>query len=263
MIKKIIQIADVHIRTFKRHEEYNEQFEKFYLMAEEEKPDRIVIVGDLVHQKIQMSPELVAMVMKFLTRCSEIAKTVVLIGNHDFLTNNMERLDALSPVIDAMKNPNISYFKRSECVEDENVIWVPISLMDENKIPDCFNPKNKLKEKTYIGLFHSPLTGVKTELGFAFGDVYSLDNFMGLDWVLCGDIHKRQVIKETDPTIIMVGSMIQQNFGETLSSHGYCTIDLEKNEYKFVDIPSDYGFYQMKITNVDDDKDFGEQLLNE
>lgn len=263
MIKKIIQLADIHIRTFKRHDEYNEQFEKFYLMAEAEKPDRIVIVGDLVHQKIQMSPELVAMVMRFLTRCAQIAKTIVLIGNHDFLTNNMERLDALSPVIDAMNNPNIVYFKHSECVEDDNVIWVPISLMDDNKIPECFNPKMKMPDKTHIGLYHSPLSGSKTDLGFAFGDVYSLDNFMGLDWVLCGDIHKRQVIQEHDPIIIMVGSMIQQNFGESLSSHGYCSIDLEENKYTFVDIPTEYGYYQMKITDITNDKDFGEQLLNE
>jgi DNA repair exonuclease SbcCD nuclease subunit len=262
MIKKIIQIADIHIRTFKRHDEYNEQFEKFYEMMEVEKPDRIVIAGDLVHQKIQMSPELVFMIEQILNRCSKIAKTIILIGNHDFLTNNMERLDALSPVIDAMNNPNILYFKHSDCVEDDNVVWVPISLMDDNKVPECFDPKNKKKNKTYIGLFHSPLTGIQTDLGFSFGDVYSLDNFMGLDWVLCGDIHRQQVIKENDPIILMVGSMIQQNFGESLSSHGYCSIDLEDKTYKFVDIPNDYGYYQFKLKSIEDIETGTEELLN-
>ena len=263
MIKKIIQIADIHIRTFKRHDEYLEQFKKFYALAKEEKPDRIVIVGDVVHQKIQMSPELVSMIMDFLIKCSEIAKTVVLIGNHDFLTNNMERLDALSPVIEAMNNPNIMYFKHSECIEDDNVIWVPISLMDDNKVPETFNPKKKVKGKTYIGLYHSPLSGIKTDLGFSFGDVYSLDNFVGLDWVLAGDIHKRQVIQESDPTIIMVGSMIQQNFGETIKAHGYCSIDLENKTYNFVDIPNDYGFYQFKLKTLEDIEAGTEEMLNE
>ena len=263
MIKKILQIADIHIRNFKRHEEYNEQFEKFYELARTEKPDRIVIVGDIAHQKIQMSPELVLMVRQFLFKCSEIAKTIVLIGNHDFLTNNMERLDALTPIIDAMNNPNIMYFTRSCVVEDENIVWVPITLMDDNKIPDTFDPKNKIKDKTYIGLFHSPLIGVETELGFKFTDVYALDNFIGLDWVLCGDIHKRQIIKESDPTIIMVGSMIQQNFGETLSNHGYCSIDIENKEYNFVDIPNDYGFYQFKIKSIEDMEIGSEEIVNE
>lgn len=262
MIEKIVQIADVHIRTFKRHDEYGEQFEKFFELLNKDKPDRIVIVGDIVHQKIQMSPELVDVVTHFLNKCAEIAKTIILIGNHDFLTNNMERLDALSPVIDAMKNPNIFYYNKSGCHEDENVVWVPISLMDENRVPECFNPKKKSKGKTYIGLFHSPLPGVTTDLGFAFGDVYSLDNFFGLDWVLCGDIHKRQVIKEKDPTIIMVGSTIQQNFGETVSKHGYCLIDLKKHKYDFVDIPNDYGFYQFKIMDVEDTEKDLEVLTN-
>ena len=30
MIKKIIHIADLHFRTYKRHQEYREQSEKFF-----------------------------------------------------------------------------------------------------------------------------------------------------------------------------------------------------------------------------------------
>lgn len=263
MIKKILHLADIHIRTFKRHDEYQEQFEKFYDLAEQEKPDRIVIAGDLVHQKIQLSPEAVNMVYTFLTRCSEIAKTIVLIGNHDFLVGNKDRMDSITPIITAMKNPNIVYFDRSICYEDENVVWVPVSLKDDNKFPECFDPKKKLKDKTYIGLFHSPLTGIKTDLGFTFGDVYSLDNFNGLDWVLCGDIHKRQVIKEESPIIIMVGSMIQQNFGEVITAHGYCSINLDDKTYNFIDIPNDYGYYQFKIKSIDELESGTEELLNE
>jgi exonuclease SbcD len=262
MIKKIIAISDLHIRTFKRHEEYKEQFEKFYKAAEEEKPDRIVVSGDLVHQKIQMSPELIDMVRDFLTRCSEIAKTVVLIGNHDFLTNNKERLDALSPIITTMNNDNIIYFNRSCCYEDENVVWVPISLMDDNKVPEEFNPKKKKKDKTYIGLFHSPLSGADTDLGFKFENSYDLSNFDGLNILVSGDIHRRQVIQEKDPLIIMVGSALQQNFGETVSNHGYCIIDIETLEHKFVDLPSDYGFYTFKISSIDDIENDKEELIN-
>ena len=262
MIKKILHLSDVHIRTFKRHEEYREQFEKFYAMAEEEQPDRIVITGDLVHQKIQMSPELISMVFGFLTRCSKIAKTIVLIGNHDFLTNNKERLDALSPIISTMDNDNIIYFNRSCCYEDENVVWVPISLMDDNKVPEEFDPENKEKGKTYIGLFHSPLNGADTELGFKFDNSYDLNNFNGLNIVLAGDIHRRQVIQEKDPLIIMVGSFSQQNFGESISAHGYCSLDIETLDYKFVDIPSDYGFYTFKITSIEDIEEGKEELAN-
>jgi len=262
MIKKIVCISDIHLRTFKRHDEYVEQFDKFYKLMDTEKPDRIVICGDLVHQKIQMSPELIDVLRQFLQRCSEIAKTIILIGNHDFLTNNKERLDALTPIIEAMNNPNLVYFKNSGCYEDENVVWVPITLMDDNKVPECFNPKKKIKGKTYIGLFHSPLTGVETDLGFSFGDVYPLENFAGLEICICGDIHRYQIIQKSDPLIFFCGSFLQQNYGESLSHHGYVRLDIETKKHELIEIPNDYGYYQFKISDVDNDKDMGEELLN-
>ncbi len=262
MIKKICCIADIHLRTFKRHDEYVEQFEKFYVMAESEKPDRICILGDVVHQKIQMSPELIDMVRQFLQRCSEIAKTIILIGNHDFLTNNKERLDALTPIVEAMNNPNIVYFKNSGCHEDDNVVWVPISLMDDNKVPECFNPKKKIKGKTYIGLFHSPLTGAETDLGFSFGNVYPLENFAGLDCVIVGDLHSYQIIQKTDPLIFFCGSFLQQNYGESVSNHGYVRLDIETSEHELISLPNDYGYYQFKLKSIDDIETDGEILLN-
>jgi metallophosphoesterase superfamily enzyme len=62
-------------------------------------PDRIVFTGDLVHSKNQMTPELIEFVAWVLSECSKIAKTIVIIGNHDFLENNMSRLDALTQII--------------------------------------------------------------------------------------------------------------------------------------------------------------------
>ena len=70
-------------------------------------PDRIVFTGDLVHSKNQMTPELIEMVSWILKECSYIAKTIIIPGNHDFLVNNTDRLDALSPIIDSLNNKNI------------------------------------------------------------------------------------------------------------------------------------------------------------
>ena len=123
MIQSVIHTSDIHIRLFKRHEEYMEQFEKFFKECEKEQPDRITVVGDLVHSKNQMTPELIHMVTTFLTRCSKIAKTVVTLGNHDFLANNQDRLDALTPLISTMDNSNILFLKHTGCYVDENVVW--------------------------------------------------------------------------------------------------------------------------------------------
>ena len=42
-------------------------------------------------------------------------------------------------------------------------------------------------------MFHVPIEGSTTDIGFKFDDGFSLDRFDGLDVVLAGDIHKRQV----------------------------------------------------------------------
>jgi hypothetical protein len=137
-----------------------------------------------------MTPELIDFVAWFLTECSKITKTILIIGNHDFLENNLSRLDALSPIIDSLNDPNIVYYKDRGVYEDENILWVVYSLTCHNIPPEI--PTTDLKK---IGLFHGPINGLKTDLGYSFGEEsFDSKNFDGLEIVLCGDIHKRQTI---------------------------------------------------------------------
>ena len=61
MIKKVIHTADIHIRNIKRHEEYKIQLEKFINECSNISSSydfdevRIVLAGDIFHQKIQTS----------------------------------------------------------------------------------------------------------------------------------------------------------------------------------------------------------------
>jgi DNA repair exonuclease SbcCD nuclease subunit len=169
------------------------------------KPDRIVFTGDLVHSKNQMTPELVEFIAWVLTECSSISKTILIIGNHDFLENNNERLDALTPVINSLNNDNIVYFKDRGVFSDENINWCVYSLMDHNIPPDI--PQNG---KVNIGLFHGAINGLKTDLGYSFGeDSYDINKFNGNEIVLCGDIHKRQILY-TDSIIEVDESKVEE-----------------------------------------------------
>ena len=89
MIKTLVHFSDLHIRLFKDHELYSEILTNMFDEFKKINPDRIVFTGDLVHSKNQMTPELIEFVAWVLTECSKIAKTIVIIGNHDFLENNM------------------------------------------------------------------------------------------------------------------------------------------------------------------------------
>jgi DNA repair exonuclease SbcCD nuclease subunit len=190
MIKKLIHFSDLHIRLFKDHELYKSIISVALEQWKEIAPDRIVFTGDLVHSKNQMTPELIEFVAWVLTECSKIAKTVVIIGNHDYLENNDSRLDALTPVIDSLKNDKIVYLKNRGVYEDENINWCVYSLVQHNIPPEI--PQNG---KINIGLFHGPINGLKTDLGYSFGEEsFDSSKFNGLEITLCGDIHKRQII---------------------------------------------------------------------
>lgn len=261
MIKKIIHTADLHIRLFLRHEEYMEQFEKFLEKCREEGPDRIVIVGDLVHSKNQMTPELIYMVTWFLGECCKIAVTVLTLGNHDFLANNLDRMDALTPVISTMNNPRLMFLKHTGCYEDENVVWCVYGHMEGSQRPEIEEARERYgNDKTYIGLYHDPLVGLKTNIGFEFEDEQDISIFDGCDVVMCGDIHMYQVMDYHGTPIVMPSSMIQQDHGESVTGHGYVIWDVETREHKQVDLPSDYGFYTFKINSIEDIEEGIEKL---
>ena len=62
--------------------------------------------------------------------------------------------------------------------------------------------------------------------------------------------------------VIQVGSTIQQNYGESITKHGYGVFDLEDNNYTFVDLTNPKPFLTFKINSYDDLQTGSEKLLN-
>jgi len=259
MIEKIIHFSDLHIKLYKDHQQYQEILSDCFKEWADLKPDRIVFTGDLVHSKNQMTPELINMVTWVLSQCSVICPTIILIGNHDFLENNLDRVDAISPIINTMDNPDIMYFKSPGVEEDENINWIVYSLMDHNKRPD-FKPD---PDKVNIGLFHGPIQGLVTDMGFAFDDGYNTNEFRGCDLVLAGDIHKHQVLDiPNGKKAYMVGSLIQQNFGENVRKHGYGIYNIKEDDYKFIEVSNSSPYLNFKIKDITDIENGKEKITN-
>lgn len=258
MINKIVHFSDLHIRLFKDHDLYKSILIDALNQWKNIAPDRIVFTGDLVHSKNQMTPELIEFVAWVLTECSKISKTIVIIGNHDFLENNMSRLDALTPIIESLQNENVVYLKNRGVYKDQNINWCVYSLMDHNIPPDI--EKNG---KVNIGLFHGPVQGLTTDIGYKFDEGFDINKFAGCDLVLCGDIHKRQTFTiPGNKKAYMIGSTVQQNFGETVRKHGYGIYTVDKDEYEYVDLINPKPFLSFKIESIDDLVDGKERLLN-
>ena len=247
-LKRIYHIADIHIRNIKRHKEFREVF---YSMFEEiqkrgTEDSIIYLAGDIAHAKLEMSPELVSEISWLFTECNKLCPTIVIAGNHDCNMNNSDRLDVLTPIVDALKLPNLTYLKDTQVYGIGDVDFAVFSIFD-NK--DNWPKANTLFGNKKIALFHGPVDNSTTDVGYVVSSRhFTTEIFDGYHLALLGDIHKRQeMISPSGCKVVYAGSLVQQNFGETLDKHGFLVWDLDTMTYEEVDIQNDYGYYTLDV----------------
>ena len=241
---KILHIADIHWRGLSRHQEYVLAFKDMFRQAKELKPDIIYVGGDIVHSKTQgISPELIENLCWWFNGMAEIAPTHVILGNHDGLILNKDRQDAITPIIEAIDNPNIFLYKDSGTYEfAPGYEWCVLSCFDEANFHRAIPSKDKIS----IALYHGAVRGSLTDVDWQLAGESDLDLFKSYDFSLLGDIHKRQFLNKQG-TVAYSGSTIQQNFGED-SEKGFLLWDIRsaddfsvefyevKNQYHFVTV---------------------------
>jgi DNA repair exonuclease SbcCD nuclease subunit len=250
--KNVFHIADIHLRLTKRHDEYNQVFERLYKAIEKTPAETVVtVLGDVLHSKSDLSPECVKITSEFLQNLADRRPTILISGNHDATLANKNRLDSLSPIVDAINHKNLFYLKDSGLYILGDILFNHYSVFDEPdkyiKVKDI--PKIYLNETRYkIALFHGPVNNAITDVGYKVASrTITNEIFDGHDIVLLGDIHRHQVLSQSDPIIVYCGSLIQQNHGEDLKGHGFVFWDLKTKVFKHFEIPNDYGFYTAEI----------------
>jgi len=226
---KILHTGDIHIRGLSRHEEYKESFEKMNVMAREIKPDIIYVGGDIVHSKTQgISPELIDLVQWWFTSLAEIAPTHIILGNHDGLIKNKDRQDAITPIVNALNNPNIYLYKKTgnypiAGYEDEYV-WNNFSCFDEENWDQIEYEDGKIN----IALFHGAVRGAKTDTDWTIEGEVNVDFFDRFDFALLADIHQRQIVDDYG-RVRYCGSWTQQNYGESIDK-GFLVWDIKSKD---------------------------------
>lgn len=273
MIKKIIHCSDIHIRNYQRLEEYAEQLTHFVNVCHEIAKDydreevRIVISGDILHSKNDISSELITFTSAFLRQLEAICDVIVIAGNHDLIVNNATRKDAISAIFETANFDHCHLLDmaleyQSGCVVDDNITWCVYSIFNDFLRPDIEqaiidNPENK-----FIGLFHGMIVGAKLQNHQIAENGLDTDIFKGCHCVMAGDIHKRQTIKRNGVKLVYPGSMIQQTFGESINNHGFVLWDVETMTHEFIDLESQYGLYDIELHSIDDLETNNEKLLN-
>jgi DNA repair exonuclease SbcCD nuclease subunit len=186
MAIKIAHLSDIHIRNLKYHDVYREVFNNLYVELETQDVDYIVVTGDVAHTKTQISPEYVAMASDFFDKLSNIAKTIVIPGNHDGNLKNPSRLDAITPIVNNLNKNDIYFSRDSDVITFEDVDFYHLSVFDTENWPQIID-----NSKINIALFHGAVSGIKTDMGheITHGDA-ELSDFEHFDYGLFGDIHK-------------------------------------------------------------------------
>jgi hypothetical protein len=205
-------MADVHWRGLTRHEEYRESFKDAFKKMRDIAPNAIFVVGDIVHSKTQgIAPELISNLTWWFRELDSIATTYISLGNHDGLITNLDREDAISPIINALNLKRTTLIKGSKKIElDENIEISNFCPFDSEGWSSVFPSPSKIN----IALFHGPVSGCSSDDDWEIDSDVDINFFNNYDFVFLGDIHKRQSL-DLDGRIVYCGSTIQQNYGET------------------------------------------------
>ena len=271
-VKYLYHLSDIHIRNDeeKYYAVYFEMFGKLYdklklLIGENKNESLIIITGDVLHAKLTYTPCSVTLLYNFFSELVKITSVILIAGNHDCNLSNINSMDSLTPFVGIInhffesnkKNNNrLYYLKESGFYQYHNLVFGVSSLLDghfvkEKTLNKSFFNDIKQTNKYKIALYHGSIYGSVTNKGYkCTHETINNSHFDGYNYVLLGDIHKFQFMNK-EKTIGYAGSLIQQNFAESVKEHGILKWDLSKGTSKFYEIPNDYGYC---VVNIDKGK---------
>ena len=251
---EIIHISDVHIPIDlhkDRSDEYNIVFNRIYDYIKQRLSINptgigIIITGDLLHTKLNIPTETYITARLFLEILSKLAHTILIIGNHDFTENNLERIDSITAICHGL---NIHCLKYTGLYRFGNILFSFSSLFDKK-----FIKRSDIKDNMGLvvyKLYHGTIIGSKNFNNTIYSNnntnYHTLNDFNGYDAVLLGHIHKYQSFNNGH--IAYAGSTIQQHIGESIDFHGFLIWNVHTHTHTFVHIDNDYVFIDVHIND--------------
>lgn len=235
---------------------FNTMFDLWNSNPEKHKPDLIVCTGDIFHTKTQgITPEVINEITWMFKSLLKFAPVISILGNHDANLKNLNRVSVIEAIHNSIDNPNFYLFRNSlsfpleisttnKFDRSERHSLDASSLKEFEKLSKplvhkllfhVFSPfdldgwKSIAANPEYhynIALYHGPIQGClyDNEEPAREHSELSIKDFSPFDLTMLGDIHKQQFLHSVElssgdplPNIGYPGSLIQQNFGETLN----------------------------------------------
>ncbi|MBM3413181.1 MAG: hypothetical protein FJY19_07365 [Bacteroidetes bacterium] len=254
-IKYVRHLADIHIhKSIDRKTEYEGVFKNLEKTFNDETINSsnsvIVVCGDIVHDKLELSDISNELLGDFFTKLCKEATTIVILGNHD-VSRMIDDRNALFGFFNFMekKHNNLFLLTESGLYEYHNIIFGH-TRFSENVVQPCNIDTDKIKIALYHGTIHNSINenGYKNQNDKKMEKTYlCVNDFKDYDFVMLGDIHKRQFFGK-EKNIAYSGSLIQQDITESLDK-GYILWNLKNGKGEFRAVNNDYGKLKIKIDN--------------
>lgn len=266
-LSHIFHLSDLHIRngdnTFSRYEEYSRVFKETIVSLNANIADLklsfndfiIVITGDIFHNKNVIGNYGLFIYREFIQSLSKIGRLYIISGNHDYDQSDPNKPSLVYSSTFDIPNVFVLNTSTSFVIDD-----VGFSFVSIDKTLDKYRNSGRIQDlpafpiitepvKYKVALFHGSFASAKLYNGKSIEETfnpYPLEWVKEFDYVLLGDIHKRQVFPYKKKTICgYSGSLIQQNFGEDIINHGYLIWNLgnrEAGEATEINVYNDIGY---------------------
>jgi DNA repair exonuclease SbcCD ATPase subunit len=246
MITQIFHLADTHIRkgnvVDSRYDEYDNVFSNFVTDVKLlYKKDQCICVlcGDVFHHKLQISSHGIYLFYKLIHSIADMMPLIIIQGNHDLIQeNDDENNDLIKALLDNHEHPNIHYKDMTGSFDIDNIHFGIVSIRDmltdmagSGLVDDLPSfPKPSL-DKLNIALSHTTVKNCLLHNYTKSTGGVPIEWFRGYDAVLLGDIHLQSVKHNKKNNILYgyPGSLIQQDFGESLFKHGFLVWNIDEN----------------------------------
>lgn len=236
---KIFHLGDNHVFFSKKFEAHEYVFNELYKDIEKEKPELIVLAGDLIDSKVKLSPEQFSIARNFLLNLAGYCPVLIILGNHDLNLANKERLDSVSPIVYSLNNETlypIHFFKHSGLYELYDIKWAIWSCLDDQLAPNIVREADDY----VIGLYHGAVKGCLADNGFPLTSGIDIEDFKDCDRVMLADIHRRQSFRNGE--IVYCGSTLQTKISEPeKGSYVMWTWDGKNYNFEFKDLDNRYS----------------------
>jgi DNA repair exonuclease SbcCD ATPase subunit len=268
-IKYIFHLSDLHIRhgdkLQSRYDEYKLVFDNT-LISIKNKIDEvhikfnehlIIITGDIYHNKNVIGSYGLLLYRTFIQELTKLGRVIIFPGNHCLVQSDTEMPNLLYSSSFEIDNLIVLNETKSFIIDNIGFSYVAI-----NTTLDIYRNSGRVQElpefpkiledvKYKIGLFHGTFAKVKLYNGEEIREdtkPYPLEwiKDLNLDFMLLGDIHKKQLFNYKKTICGYSGSLVQQNYGEDILDHGYLLWHLENKKVEEINIYNNIGYINIK-----------------